>query len=73
MAAGSVATIPAARIQHDLDHCLWCDGGHGFIGIPYFLAHPEGAAFVNANSRNRVHRGWPSNCSAVDSGVLLAA
>ena len=52
MAASSVDTIPQAR-RISMSWMILCLMGAvavGFVGIPYFLAHPEGAAAVNANS-----------------------
>ncbi|MFT7116659.1 MAG: sodium/proline symporter, partial [Rhodoferax sp.] len=52
MAAESVKTIPSAR-RISMVWMISCLAGAvavGYVGIPYFLAHPEGAAAVNANS-----------------------
>jgi sodium/proline symporter len=52
MAAESVKTIPSAR-RISMIWMISCLAGAvavGYVGIPYFLAHPEGAAAVNANS-----------------------
>ena len=52
MAAESVAAIPAARriSMTWMVLCLAAAVGVGFVGIPYFLAHPDAAGVVNANS-----------------------
>ena len=52
MAASSVQTIPKAR-RISMTWMILCLMGAvavGFVGIPYFIAHPEGAAAVNANA-----------------------
>ncbi len=52
MAASSTTTIPKAR-RISMTWMILCLAGAvavGLFGIPYFLAHPEGAAAVNANS-----------------------
>ncbi len=75
MAAESVATIPAAR-RISMTWMILCLLGAvavGFIGIPYFLAHPEGAAAVNANSETVFIEMAKQLFNPWITGVLLAA
>ena len=75
MAAESVATIPAARriSMTWMILCLFGAVAVGFIGIPYFLAHPEGAAAVNANSETVFIELAKQLFNPWVAGVLLAA
>src|SRR5690606_15280458 len=75
MAASSVQTIPAAR-RISMTWMVLCLGGAvavGFIGIPYFAAHPEGAAAVNANAETVFMEITKQLFNPWIAGALLAA
>lgn len=75
MAAESVKTIPAARriSMTWMILCLAGAVGVGFVGIPYFLAHPEGAMAVNANSETVFIELAKQLFNPWIAGLLLAA
>ena len=75
MAAESVKTIPAAR-RISMTWMILCLAGAvavGFVGIPYFLAHPEGALAVNANSETVFIELAKQLFNPWIAGLLLAA
>ena len=75
MAAESVATIPAAR-RISMTWMILCLAGAvavGFVGIPYFLTHPEGALAVNANSETVFIELAKQLFNPWIAGLLLAA
>ncbi|MDR3013784.1 MAG: sodium/proline symporter PutP [Delftia acidovorans] len=75
MAASSVQTIPSAR-RISMTWMILCLAGAvavGFIGIPYFAAHPEGAAAVNANAETVFMEITKQLFNPWISGALLAA
>ena len=75
MAAESVATIPAAR-RISMAWMVLCLAGAvavGYIGIPYFLTHPEGAQAVNANSETVFIELAKQLFNPWIAGLLLAA
>ena len=75
MAASSVQTIPSAR-RISMTWMILCLGGAvavGFIGIPYFAAHPEGAAAVNANAETVFMEITKQLFNPWIAGALLAA
>ena len=75
MAAESVATIPAAR-RISMTWMVLCLAGAvavGYVGIPYFLANPGGAAAVNANSETVFIEIAKQLFNPWIAGLLLAA
>ena len=75
MAAESVAAIPAAR-RIGMTWMVLCLGGAiavGFIGIPYFMAHPEGATAVTANAETVFIEIAKQLFNPWIAGLLLAA
>lgn len=75
MAAESVKTIPMARriSMTWMVLCLMGAVAVGFVGIPYFLAHPGGAAAVNANSETVFIELAKQLFNPWIAGLLLAA
>ena len=75
MAAESVRTIPAAR-RISMTWMILCLSGAvavGFVGIPYFLAHADAAAAVNANSETVFVEIAKQLFNPWIAGLLLAA
>ena len=75
MAASSVNTIPSAR-RISMVWMILCLAGAvavGFIGIPYFAAHPSGAAAVNANAETVFMEITKQLFNPWIAGALLAA
>ncbi|MDY7574800.1 sodium/proline symporter PutP [Actimicrobium sp. CCI2.3] len=75
MAAQSASTIPAAR-RISMTWMILCLAGAvavGYIGIPYFLMHPDGALAVNANSETVFIELTKQLFNPWIGGVLLAA
>ena len=75
MAAESTAAIPAAR-RIGMTWMVLCLGGAiavGFIGIPYFIAHPEGAVAVTANAETVFIEIAKQLFNPWIAGLLLAA
>ena len=75
MAAESTAAIPAAR-RIGMTWMVLCLGGAiavGFIGIPYFIAHPEGAVAVSANAETVFIEIAKQLFNPWIAGLLLAA
>ena len=75
MAAESVATIPVAR-RISMTWMILCLAGAvavGFVGIPYFLTHPDGALAVNANAETVFIELAKQLFNPWVAGVLLAA
>lgn len=75
MAASSVKTIPAAR-RISMAWMIFCLAGAvavGFVGIPYFAMHPEGAAAVSANSETVFMELSKQLFNPWIAGALLAA
>ncbi|MDY7577010.1 sodium/proline symporter PutP [Herbaspirillum sp. RTI4] len=75
MAAQSAKTIPAARriSMTWMVLCLLGAVAVGFVGIPYFLMHPEGAQAVNANSETVFIEVAKQLFNPWIAGLLLAA
>ena len=75
MAASSVQTIPAAR-RISMTWMILCLMGAvavGFVGIPYFMAHPEGATAVTANAETVFIEIAKQLFNPWIAGLLLAA
>jgi sodium/proline symporter len=75
MAAESARTIPAAR-RISMTWMILCLAGTvavGFVGIPYFLTHADGALAVNANSETVFIELAKQLFNPWIAGVLLAA
>ena len=75
MAASSVKTIPTAR-RISMTWMILCLAGAvavGFVGIPYFSIHPEGAAAVNANGETVFMEISKQLFNPWIAGALLAA
>lgn len=75
MAAQSANTIPAAR-RISMTWMILCLAGTvavGFLGIPYFLMHPDGALAVNSNSETVFIELAKQLFNPWIAGVLLAA
>ncbi|QNP49691.1 sodium/proline symporter PutP [Diaphorobacter aerolatus] len=75
MAASSVQTIPSAR-RISMAWMILCLAGAvavGFVGIPYFASHPEGAAAVNANAETVFMEISKQLFNPWIAGALLAA
>ncbi|MDO5288480.1 MAG: sodium/proline symporter PutP [Pseudomonadota bacterium] len=75
MAAESVRTIPNAR-RVSMTWMVLCLGGAvavGMVGIPYFAAHPQGAAAVTSNSETVFMELSKQLFNPWIAGALLAA